>query len=85
MSVQPGKWTAVFGFAVLTAAGLAVAAPAAADCVSSAGTTLCSQGSARGADTGQGPGTLNTGPYYPYPCEYDWTCGGNGFGFGIGW
>ena len=64
-------------------AGLAVAPPASADCISSAGTTLCGQGSARGSDTGEGPGTM-TGPYVPYPCEYDWYCDSNGFGFTVG-
>jgi hypothetical protein len=72
-------------FAAASVVGLLVAPTAAADCVSSAGTTLCSQGTPRGADTGQGPGTMNTGPYYPYPCDYDWSCGGGGFGFGFGW
>ncbi|MCV7192609.1 hypothetical protein [Mycolicibacterium brumae] len=48
--------------------GVALAPPAAADCVSSGGTTICSQGDVRGAD-GSGPGV-----YSPYPCEYDWYC-----------
>jgi len=64
-------------------AGL-TAAPASADCVSSAGTTLCSQGDSRGANTGAGPGSLNTGPYWPYPCEYDWYCGDGGFNITFG-
>jgi hypothetical protein len=66
----------VFG---VVAAGLALAPSAGADCVSSGGTTLCSQGDARGSDTGQGPGT-----YTPYPCELDWYCDQNeGWGLGI--
>lgn len=49
----------------------AVAPSAAADCVSSSGTTICSQGDVRGADTGDGP---SGSTYTPYPCEYDWYC-----------
>lgn len=60
----------------LTAAALGIgtshAPPAAADCVSSSGTTICSQGTVRGSDTGNGPSGAE--PYYPYPCEYDWYC-----------
>lgn len=63
----PGLLVAVIG------TGIATASTASADCVSSAGTTVCSQGSVRGSDTGEGPGT---GPAVPYPCEYDWYCGG---------
>ena len=77
---------AILLVAPMAAAGVVTAAPARAECVSSAGTTLCSQGDVRGADTGEGPGSLNTGgPWVPYPCENDWTCGWNtGFGIGIG-
>ncbi|WP_157521204.1 hypothetical protein [Mycobacterium sp. ACS4331] len=60
-----------------------VAAPvpeAAADCVTSGGTTLCSQGDARGTDTGQGPGS---GPVVPYPCDLDWYCDDYGWSFGV--
>jgi len=52
---------------------ITLAAPASAECVSSAGTTICSQGSVRGSDTGEGP-SAPSGPYVPYPCEYDWYC-----------
>ncbi len=38
-------------------AGVVDATAARADCVSSGGTTICSQGDVRGADTGQGPGS----------------------------
>lgn len=70
---------AVVGVAMVDAAlALGVASPSGADCVSSNGTTLCSQGSSRGADTGEGPGSLSSGPYMPYPCAYDWNCGGGG-------
>ena len=31
------------------------------------------QGDVRGADTGGGPGS-GSGPYMPYPCDYDWYC-----------
>ncbi|AFM19843.1 hypothetical protein Mycch_5157 [Mycolicibacterium chubuense NBB4] len=63
---------------------VAVAAPAGAECVSSAGTTVCSQGTVRGSNTGQGPGTLDTGPAWPYPCDTDWLCGNDG-GLSIVW
>ena len=52
-------------------AGLFSAPSASADCVSSGGTTLCSQGEARGSDKGGGP---SGSVYTPYPCEYDWYC-----------
>ena len=55
--------------ALLTGALLTGAQSAAADCVSSGGTTICSQGDVRGSSD----------PYYPYPCEDDWFCrSGNG-------
>ncbi|KUI30149.1 hypothetical protein AU196_05970 [Mycobacterium sp. IS-1742] len=51
---------------------LASAAPALADCTNAGGVTVCAQGDVRGSDTG---GTVgSTGPYYPYPCEYDYYC-----------
>ncbi len=52
---------------------------ASADCVSSGGTTLCSQGDARGADTGDGP---SSGVYAPYSCNYDWYCSDDNWGWG---
>ena len=70
--------------AVEMSVALGVASPSRADCVSSNGTTLCSQGSARGEDNGQGPGTLSTGPYVPYPCAYDWNCAGGGLSIVLG-
>ena len=60
--------------AVATAVGIAVAPPAAADCVSSRGpnpVTLCSQGESRVSNTT--PLTHST-PYLPYPCDMDWMC-----------
>jgi hypothetical protein len=53
---------------------------AAADCTSSGGTTICSQGDVRGANTGQGPGS---GPSVPYPCDLDWYCFDNDWTVGI--
>lgn len=47
---------------------------AAADCTSVSGTTLCSQGTSRGSDTGAGPG-VGGGPTVPYPCAWgDYAC-----------
>ena len=37
---------------VVVSTALAVAPPAAADCTSSGGTTICSQGTVRGSNTG---------------------------------
>ena len=65
----------------LVAAGLALSAPAAGR-ISSAGTTLWT-GTARGGNTGEGPGTMS-GPVVPYPCAYDWYCDDNGFGITFG-
>ena len=60
-------------------AGVVDATAARADCVSSGGTTICSQGDVRGADTGQGPGSTG-GSGYGYMCGYDWDCD-----YGWGW
>ena len=60
------------------AGAMGLAPPADAECVSSNGTTVCSQGTVRGTNNGQGPGTLDTGPTWPYPCEYDWYCNDGG-------
>lgn len=60
--------------------GVVEATPAAADCTSSGGVTLCSQGDVRGSDTGAGPS--GAGPYMPYPCQYDYLCDDDyGWGF----
>lgn len=48
--------------AVLAASGLSVT-PIAADCTTSGNTTICSVGGADGS-----------GPYVPYPCQYDYYC-----------
>lgn len=71
--IRPMPVAAVLATAVLVGAGLEAAPSARADCVSSGGTTICSQGEVRGADNGAGPGT-GGGPYVPYPCDYDWYC-----------
>ncbi|WP_111508746.1 hypothetical protein [Mycobacterium kyogaense] len=55
--------------------GLIALPAAAADCTSAAGTTVCSQGDVRGANTGQGPGAIPT--YNPYQC---WYCNNGGWG-----
>lgn len=65
------------GAGCLTAAVFAVmpltAAPAAhADCITSNGATLCSDGEARGAENDRGPSVR--GPFVPYPC-YSLYCG----------
>lgn len=65
LAVIPATALALCG-ALLTATP-----PAKADCVSSGGTTICSQGDVRG--TGSETGS-SSGPYAPYPCEYDWYC-----------
>ncbi|OKH74392.1 hypothetical protein EB72_16710 [Mycobacterium sp. SWH-M1] len=65
--------TGVFAAGVFVAALVEAAPPAAADCTSAGGTTICSQGEVRGANTGNGP-SGSSGPYMPYPCEYDWYC-----------
>ncbi|MCH9729353.1 MAG: hypothetical protein K0U84_06720 [Actinomycetia bacterium] len=67
---------------VVVASGLAVAPTAAADCTSAGGTTICSQGQSRGADTGDGP-SGSSGPYMPYPCGYDPYCYGNSWGVNL--
>lgn len=50
--------------------GIVTAPQAAADCSYAGGVTICSQGEVRGPD---GVPT-SSGPYVPYPCEYDWYC-----------
>ncbi|CDO11427.1 hypothetical protein C1S82_22270 [Mycolicibacterium cosmeticum] len=58
--------------ALIVPFGLALPPTASADCTNANGTTVCAQGSVRGPDGGTGAGY--TGPYVPYPCEYDWLC-----------
>jgi hypothetical protein len=73
---------AVTALPIAAAGWLSVAPPAAADCVSSSGTTTCSQGEARGSNTGRGPGeVVNTG--WPWNCGgWNWDCN-NGWGLTI--
>jgi hypothetical protein len=67
---------------VLMAAGLTLSPTAAADCTSSAGTTTCSQGAVRGANTGHGPN--QGGHYAPYACGLSgWSCNDNWGGLTI--
>lgn len=69
---------------VLIGAGVtAIPAPvAAADCTSADGTTICSQGDVRGSNTGDGP-SGSSGPFVPYPCDYDWTDCNDAWGWEI--
>lgn len=69
---------------VLIAAGLTVTSDpiAGADCTSAGGTTICSQGEVRGSNTGDGP-SGSSGPYVPYPCDYDWTDCNDAWGWEI--
>ncbi|KWX58778.1 hypothetical protein [Mycobacterium sp. NAZ190054] len=55
---------------VAMSTGIAIAPPAVADCTSAGGTTICSQGTVRGSDTGDGPS--GSGPYVPYPCDLNY-------------
>jgi hypothetical protein len=55
------------------AVGLLSAPSAAADCTMANGVSVCAQGTVRGPDGGTGPGPT-TGPYVPYPCDYDYLC-----------
>lgn len=57
-------------FAALTSA-IAVAPPAAADCIDGGGVTLCTQGEARKSNQTSVPVAT---PYVPYPCDLDWSC-----------
>ncbi|MCX2928897.1 hypothetical protein ORI20_01330 [Mycobacterium sp. CVI_P3] len=70
MPTLAGRWAAAFLTVSVATAGLVTASPARADCVSGGGSTVCAQGDVRGAD---GP-PMSTGPYVPYPCDYDPYC-----------
>ncbi|MGE2836614.1 hypothetical protein [Mycobacterium sp. SMC-4] len=76
------KLAAVLSGIVLTFAGVSDLAPAVADCTSVGGTTLCSQGESRGSDSGGGP-SGSSGPYIPYPCEYDYYYCNEYFGWDV--
>ncbi len=74
------SWTAAAAVAAVAVApvlGVFASPPASADCVSSNGTVLCSQGDTRGSNTGQGPGSVS------HPCDFDWYCDYDGFDYGI--
>jgi hypothetical protein len=51
--------------------GVVDASPAAADCDTAGGISLCSEGAG-------GTGASVALPYYPYPCEDDWLCADGG-------
>jgi hypothetical protein len=57
--------------AAATAVGIVVAPPAAADCVSGGGMSICSEGG--GEVRATRPARPQT-PYMPYDCDLDWTC-----------
>ncbi len=57
--------------AAATAAGIAAAPPAGADCIEGGGVTICTQGDARMSNRTALPVSE---PYVPYPCELDWLC-----------
>jgi hypothetical protein len=59
--------------------GIVSAPTAIADCVNAGGATVCAQGTV----TGGGPQAPTAGPYYPYPCEYDWLCNDGGLSIAI--
>lgn len=63
----------VFGVAAVPA--LVLHPPiAVADCTTSGGVTVCAQGTV----SGPSGAPSSSGPYYPYPCEYDWLCDDGG-------
>lgn len=81
------RWTYMIAAPVLAISGLGIIPniappPAAADCTSAGGTTICAQGESRGANTGEGP-SGSAGPWVPYPCEYDWYYCDDVYGWGI--
>ncbi len=61
----------VLAVPVLIGAGISMTPipVAVADCTSTGGTTLCSQGESRGANTGDGPS--GSGSYMPSMCDFD--------------
>ncbi|MGY4709587.1 hypothetical protein ACXDF8_08550 [Mycolicibacterium sp. CBM1] len=72
MRTRDHRWTAALVCAGVGAGGLLTAPAAQADCVSGGGSTVCAQGEVRGADGPPGP--VTSGPYVPYPCDYDPYC-----------
>jgi hypothetical protein len=61
----------VLAVPVLIGAGISMTPipVAVADCTSTGGTTICSQGESRGANTGDGPS--GSGSYLPSVCDFD--------------
>lgn len=64
------RLASVITIPVMITAALTFAPAAAADCTSTAGTTVCSQGDVRGADTGRGPGSTTASVPYCWWCGY---------------
>jgi hypothetical protein len=69
------RLASVLGAPVVVITGLTVlptvAAPtASAECVSTAGTMICTQGAGNAGNNGGG----DSGPEVPYPCDLDWYC-----------
>lgn len=64
------RWVLMIVPPVAISTGIAIAPPAVADCTSAGGTTICSQGTVRGSNTGDGPS--GSGPYAPYPCDVNY-------------
>lgn len=72
MELTMRKTIVAVALLALPAVSLSPAAPQArADCTSAGGTTICSQGDVRGADTGDGPSS-SAGPWVPYACGDNW-------------
>ncbi len=67
--------------AITPIANLTTAPTATADCTSGGGVTVCAQGEVRGSSGGSGGGSA--GPWYPYPCEYDYYCDDDDGGGGL--
>ena len=72
-AVQSLKRCLILGLASTTVpiAVISIAPPAKADCNYAGGSTVCAQGTVRGADGVPRAAT----PVVPYPCENDWYCG----------
>jgi len=74
MLIRHTSLTAMLAAASVLTSSVAVAPPAAADCISARGDnpiTLCSQGQSRKSNTTEVPMTSG---YVPYPCDMDWSC-----------
>ena len=74
MSFRKSAATALLVAIPALAFPVSMAAPAGAECVNAGAATVCAQGEV----TGGGPTAPKAGPVYPYPCEYDWYCDGDG-------